>query len=318
MRLLPLSVVVATKDRPSCLGKMLASLWAQEAVPSEVVVVDASTKQALGDRPSSEFGRAPQGVVVKHLLSTASGSAAQRNEGVLASSQPVLGFMDDDIQFEPACIERLWAALHAAPEVGGANAMIMNQQYHEPGVASRVVYRLLGGVGPDYAGQIFGPAVNLLPADREGMPEVVPVGWLNTTCTIYRREALPNPPFASFFTGYSMMEDAALSLVVSRRWKLLNARTARIHHDSQAGEHKADPAEIACMAVVNRDFVARRILGRKGLRYWLELAIWGAFQFAATAPAARRSGKSRAALKGTLRGYFNVITGNTLPETLNQ
>ena len=43
-------------------------------------------------------------------------------------------------------------------------------------------------------------------------PEVASVEWLNTTCTIYRGEALPSPPFCNQFTGYSLMEDLALSL----------------------------------------------------------------------------------------------------------
>ncbi len=57
---------------------------------------------------------------------------------------------------------------------------------------------------------------------------MVPVEWLNTTCTLYRREALPDPPFLSHFTGYSLMEDLALSLTVGKRWKLANARGLRI------------------------------------------------------------------------------------------
>jgi GT2 family glycosyltransferase len=223
--------------------------------------------------------------------------------------------MDDDIVLEPDCIERLWAALHSANDVGGANAMITNQKYHEPGAASRLVYRLLGGgPGPEYAGRIFGPAVNLLPADREGMPEVVPVGWLNTTCTLYRRAALPDPPFASFFTGYSMMEDAALSLVVARNWKLVNARTAHIFHDTQPGKHKDDAAQVARMAVVNRDFVARRVLGKKGIRYWSSLAVWAVFQLAAQVIQLPRRPKALGVIKGSLRGYAEIVFGRGLAQ----
>lgn len=310
MDLLPLSVIVATKNRAAALKQMLASLWKQEAVPAEVVLVDASEDRATQDLAIVEVQHAPQGVAVKYVHSSASGSAMQRNEGVRASVHPVVGFMDDDIVFESECVNRLWAALQSAPDIGGANAMITNQRYHDPGAATRFVYRLIGcGIGPDYAGKVFGPAVNTLPADRDDLPEVVPVEWLNTTCTIYRREALPDPPFAPFFTGYSMMEDAALSLVVARQWKLVNARTARIYHDSQPGNHKSDPEVVARMAVVNRDFVARRVLGRNGLRYWLSLSIWGVFQTAAAAAGARCNPRSWAILKGSLRGYLDVFTG---------
>src|SRR4030081_113783 len=110
-----------------------------------------------------------------------------------------------------------------------------------------------------YPGSVLGPAVNLLPEDREDLPEVVPVEWLNTTCTLYRREALPDPPFHDHFNGYSLMEDLTLSLTVGRRWKLANARTARIYHDSQPGTHKSDPALLAEMQLINRHFVMTRI-----------------------------------------------------------
>jgi glycosyltransferase involved in cell wall biosynthesis len=315
MELLPLSVVVATKNRATPLVRMLSSLWAQDAVPIEMVIVDASADEATRDLIAREAARAPQGVAIRHLHSSGDGSAAQRNEGVCASSQAVVGFMDDDIVLEPDCMERLWAALHSATDVGGANAMITNQKYHQPGAVSRLVYRLVGGgPGPDYSGRIFGPAVNLLPADREGMPEVVPVGWLNTTCTLYRREALPDPPFASFFTGYSMMEDAALSLVVARKWKLVNARTARIFHDTQPGKHKDDAAQVARMAVVNRDFVARRILGKRGIVYWSSLVVWAAFQLAAQVGQLARNPKAWGALKGSIQGYADIVFGRSIAQ----
>ena len=112
--------------------------------------------------------------------------------------------------------------------------MIVNQKYHPPGVISRAVFTLLNGHRAlNFAGRVLGPAVNLLPEDRDDLPEVVPVEWLNTTCTLYRREVLPSPPFDAVFRGYSMMEDLTLSLRVGKGWRLANARTARIFHDSQ-------------------------------------------------------------------------------------
>src|SRR5262249_14468861 len=125
------------------------------------------------------------------------GAASQRNEGVL-SCRPhsIIGFFDDDILFEPDCIARLWRALQSDRGLGGVNAMITNQRYHPPGRVSWLMFRLMAGkTKASYAGQVLGPAVNLLPEDRDDLPEVVPVEWLNLGCTLYRREALPAPPF---------------------------------------------------------------------------------------------------------------------------
>ena len=161
--------------------------------------------------------------------------------------------------------------------------MIKNQSYHPPGRLSGLVFRLMSGTKEaSYAGRVLGPAVNLLPEDREDLPDVVPVQWLNTTFVMYRRESLPSPPFDAHFYGYSLMEDLTLSLVVGRSWKLANARTARIYHDSQPGDHKSDVRELSRMQIVNRHYVMTRILGRTRISDYLKLVIFESFSFAGT------------------------------------
>lgn len=314
MKVLPLSLVIPTSGRSAVLQQMLESVLIQGVWPREIMVVDASS-----DTQTVEVCRVMQerfDLFARVLCIPAKqrGAAAQRNQGVGLVRENVIGFADDDVVLEAHALERVWNALHLASDNGGASAMITNQKYHEPGRVSRLVYRLIGGgLGPDYAGKIFGPAVNLLPADREEMPEVVSVGWLNLGLTLYRREALPDPPFDPMFTGYSMMEDVALSLVVARKWKLVNARTARIFHDTQTGSHKSDLARVARMGVVNRDFVARRVQGIQGFRYWVWLMIWGAFQMIATMIGSLHNPKQWRVLKGSLLGYFDILVGRSLP-----
>jgi len=314
MKALPMTLVIATSGRVQALRRMLESVRMQSVWPAEMLIVDSSEVSET-ERLTSELGAnfAPS-TIVRWLEADARGAAAQRNQGVAKASQPVIGFADDDVILEQDCMERLWGALQSSPEVGGASAMITNQNYHEPGAPSRFIYRLIGGgPGPDYAGRIFGPAVHLLPADREGMPEVVPVEWLNTTLVLYRREALPQPPFASFFTGYSMMEDAALSLLVARNWRLVNARTARILHDTQPGAHKSNSCEVARMSVLNRDFVARNILGKKGIPYWSSLTLWAGFQLTSAILGVLRNPDAWLVIKGSLQGYIKVARRSSLP-----
>jgi hypothetical protein len=109
------------------------------------------------------------------------------------------------------------------------------------------------------------------------LPEVVPVEWLNTTCALYRKTALPAPPFPEHFVGYSFMEDVALSLAVGKEWKLANARTARIFHDSQPAEYKNNQAAMARMELINRHFIMARILGRTKASDYLKLALLETF-----------------------------------------
>lgn len=278
--ILPISAIIPTRLRAGALGRTLESLAAQERQPAEIVVVDASEDDATREVCRIAAGRLEGRL--KWLRSRTAGAATQRNVGVKRSGKPFVLFVDDDVFFEEDCLGRLFDALQQNRELGGVNSTIINQQYSPPGRFSRVVYGLLDGHGNDsHAGRVIGPAVNFLPEDRDGLPAVVPVEWLNTTCTLYRREALPSPPFPRIFRGYSMCEDLTLSLIVGRKWSLANVREARIYHDSQPGSHKADAREMAAMELLNRHFVMTRVLGRRGWADYLKLALWEAFNMAA-------------------------------------
>ena len=301
---IPVSAVIATKDRATSLARTLDSLAAQGVLPAELIAVDGSVgddSRTVLENWGAKF--APQ-VAVRWQRAEKLGAAIQRNQGIGAVTQPFVWFFDDDILFEPECVNRLWRAMESDPQLGGVNAMITNQQYHPPGRVSRAVFTLLHGRREhSFAGRIIGPAVNLLPEDRDDLPEVVPVEWLNTGCTLYRRTALPTPVFDSVFTGYSMMEDVTLSVRVGRNWRLANARTARIFHDSQPGAHKADLSALATMELVNRHYVMTQVLRRDRWRDFLRLFVWEAFQMAVCAARA----ESRVNLPAQCRGKWQAV-----------
>jgi glycosyltransferase involved in cell wall biosynthesis len=281
--IIPVSVVIPTWNRATVLRRTLESLAVQSFQPKQIIFVDASEDQATRDlcveRPVSGLN-----AELVWLPAQTRGAACQRNQGVQVCRHEVIGFFDDDILFESDCIARLWNALQSDSRLGGVNAMITNQRYQPPGRASRLMFSWMAGrPATSYAGRVLGPAVNLLPEDREDLPEIVPVQWLNTTCTMYRREALPDPPFPGNFTGYSLMEDLALSLAVGKHWKLANARTARIFHNSQPGEHKNDVVALSRMELVNRHYIMTRVMGRRRLRDYAKLALWESYQLATCA-----------------------------------
>ena len=221
---LPFAIIIPTRNRSSVLRRTMESLARQCAQPAELIIVDASDDASTRSLCCAESIPGLICAVSWHAAAKA-GAATQRNQGVRICSQKVIGFIDDDILFEPKCLRRLWQALTSDLRLGGVNAMITNQRYQDPGRISRIMFCLMaGGRRPSYAGRVLGPAVNLLPEDRDDLPEVVPVEWLNLGCTLYRRQALPDEPFQDYFKGYSIMEDLTLSLTVGKYWKLANAR----------------------------------------------------------------------------------------------
>lgn len=304
--LLPCSAIVPTKNRRDSLHKMLISLAQQSFHPYELIVIDASSDEATFYLCKENVPNLETKIIYSRASET--GAAAQRNTGITYATQDTILFMDDDIIFDPDCLHHLWAALQSDINLGGVNAMIINQQYIPPGKMSRLLFRIMSGDNiASYAGKCIGPALNLLPEDSSDLPEVVPVEWLNLGCTLYRREALPHPPFLSWFKGYSLMEDLALSLTVGKKWKLANARTARIYHDSQPGLHKANLSELAKMELINRHYIMTYVLGRKKIVDYLKLYLLEIFGLVTSLTTAKNWTRLPLLLRGKFLGAWIIL-----------
>jgi glycosyltransferase involved in cell wall biosynthesis len=305
--LLPISAVVPTRNRKDSLEKMLWSLAQQSEQPAELVIVDASTTDETERLCKQSIAELTSRIVYHKAKET--GAAVQRNQGLSLTSEEDVLFLDDDIILESHCIVRLWNALQHDAEIGGVNAMITNQRYLTPGLLSRSLFRILHGRHESsYAGKCIGPAFNMLPEDSPTLPEVVPVEWLNLGCTLYRREALPVPMFPPHFVGYSMMEDLSLSLTVGRKWKLANARTARVFHDSQTSELKSDREAFAKMEVVNRHYVMTKVMGRRNFTDYLRLVLLEVFGVVTPLVSGQNWSSLPAVLKGKLKGIGEIMS----------
>ena len=120
---MPMSLVIATKDRPADLRRLLASLKTQAVRPDEVVIVDGGAEN--GGEVVSEFPELRL-IYLRHWPPSA---AAQRNAGVKACSldASLIGFVDDDAVFEPGAVEQMmkfWES--AGGDVLGASFNLRN------------------------------------------------------------------------------------------------------------------------------------------------------------------------------------------------
>ena len=306
---LPVAAIVPTRNRPTVLARTLDSLRAQNSLPAQLIVVDASEGESTRAVVFAFAGRVrARNCQVRYEPAQRVGAAAQRNQGVALARQPMICFFDDDIVFFADCLARLWEALRSDERLGGVNALIINQLYQPPRFVSRWMFRMMAGSKQvSYAGRVIGPAINLLPEDRNELPTIVPVDWLNLGCTLYRREALPDPAFAGYFTGYSLMEDLTLSLAVAKQWKLANVRDARIFHDSAAGAHKDKLVARSRMELVNRHRVMTEVLGRRNTVDYAKLASWECFQLLACALRQRASPTFWKIFCGKLLGTYDIL-----------
>ncbi|MFT3908095.1 MAG: glycosyltransferase family 2 protein [Ferruginibacter sp.] len=271
-----ITAIIPTLNRAPVLQRTFESLALQELQPAEIIVVDASDNDETEKVCSLKFPKLDSVIIYERAREK--GAAAQRNQAFERDVKPVIFFMDDDIIFEPLCTQRLWNCIQSDKRIGAVNSMVTNQRYLTPGKLTRFMYRIMHGKNlSTYAGKVIGPAWNLLPEDQPNLPECVEMEWVNTTCTMYRKEALPMPPFPSQFKGYSMMEDVTLSLIMARNWKLYNARTARLFHDSQPGIHKNNHFKMSKMELVNRHYVVTKILKKKNFSTFFKMFILEVF-----------------------------------------
>lgn len=111
------SVIVATHDRGSVVGRAVTSALAQTVHDLEVIVVDDHSSDDTPDVLAG-LAAADQRVRVVRLGPGEGGSAARaRNAGLDAAVSPVVAFLDDDDAWLPTKLDRQLQVLDRVPEV---------------------------------------------------------------------------------------------------------------------------------------------------------------------------------------------------------
>ena len=246
-----ISIVVATKDRPADLRRLLESLRQQTAKPAEIVIVDASLKSV-----ESVVTAFPE-LRIRYVRHWPPSAAAQRNVGIRACdrSATLIGFADDDTTFEPDSFEamlRFWES--AGEDVLGASFNILN--YRLPGLQSlkrsRISERLglyptrLGGVAPSGWQSVIAK-----------VSQTQFVEWLSSGAVVWRRDVLDRHTFDEYFDTYSYVEDVDLSYSIGRNGRLAIVADAGYSHFPSAGG-RVSPRQFGRLEVRNRLYFVRK------------------------------------------------------------
>jgi GT2 family glycosyltransferase len=246
-----LSLVVATKDRPDDLRKMLSSLQNQTLAPAEIIVVDASSN------PVESILKEFTTLSIRYLRHLPPSAAAQRNAGIQACSPnaSLIGFADDDILFESNAIEhmlRFWDS--ASSDTLGASFNLRNYPQRGPSFLKHSKISEALGLYSSVPGSV----------SQSGWQTVIPglaqsqfVDWLPTTAVIFRREAFQLSLFDDFFESYSYLEDLDLSYTISRSGRLaVVAEAGFSHFPSPSG--RVTPFQFGRYEVRNRLYFVRK------------------------------------------------------------
>ena len=218
------AIVVATKDRPEDVRRLLGSLSTQTSVPDEIVLVDSS------ENPITEIINDFPKLKVKYMRHWPPSASRQRNRGIANSDEaiPFIGFVDDDTTFDPDAFEamkRFWA--NADKSIKGAAFNLCNYPARKGGGLKRSWLTAHLGLYASKPGYVA----------KSGWQSIIPraeqthdVEWIPATAAIYRREALAATQFDEFYNSYSYLEDLDLSYTIGKTGKLTVIAEARYYH----------------------------------------------------------------------------------------
>jgi len=224
-----ISMVVATKDRPDDLRKMLFSLRDQTVSPGEIVIVDASEKPVEG--VIAEFADLNT-VYKRHWPPSAS---AQRNVGIKACSQDSthIGFADDDITFERDAFEKMLAFWEKA-EVNTRGASFNIRNYPDRGkalVKRSSFVEWMGLYSAKYGKVSPSGWQSIIPE----LPRTEYVDWIPSTAAVFSREVFSDGVFDEYYDSYSYLEDLDFSYSISRTGRLAVVANAGFSHFPSPG-----------------------------------------------------------------------------------
>ena len=224
-----ISLIVATKDRPDDLRRLLDSLRCQTAKPAEVVVVDASREPV--EPVMAEF---PE-LTIRYLRHLPPSAAAQRNAGIRACDQAslLIGFADDDTTFEPDAFSNLldfWS--QAAPDILGAAFNIRNYPTRGSGFLKHSALAARLGLYCSRPGSVALSGWQTIIGE---IAETQFADWLPSTAVTFRRKVFGYEVFDEFFESYSYLEDLDFSYCVRRKGRLAVVANAGFFHFPSTG-----------------------------------------------------------------------------------
>lgn len=246
-----LSFIVATKNRPQELMRLLRSILAQSVVVQQVIIVDASDDPVEGIL--NEFYK----LNIVYVRSDFSSAARQRNLGlkVLDKDIDFVGFFDDDVELENDALFAMMNFWRNSPfDIAGAAFNMINCP--SPIALSFKTSSLSGKLGlyTKEKGKVLPSGFHTIIGYTK---HNISVQWLPTCAVVWRREILEDYHFDEWFNGYSYLEDLDFSYNISRKYKLEVVAGAKYRH-FVASKGRVKSYEFGKKEVVNRIYFVKK------------------------------------------------------------
>lgn len=144
----PISVVVATRERPDSLRACLDSLLSMEYVNFEVVVVDNDPQTSrTADLIADHFGSS-----VRYVRENRRGLAAAHNCGLAQARGQIVAFVDDDVVVDQHWLTGIAEGFATTSQVGCVTGLILPAQLDTP---AQLLLERHGGFDKGFMQRIF-------------------------------------------------------------------------------------------------------------------------------------------------------------------
>jgi glycosyltransferase involved in cell wall biosynthesis len=260
-----ISLIVATKDRPADLRRLLESLRRQTVGPAEIVVVDASRESI--EPVIAEF----PDLIIRYLKHWPPSASAQRNVGIQACNptSTLIGFADDDTTFEVQAFENMlnfWEK--SRPDILGA---AFNYRNLPPRGSQLLKHSILAERLGLYSAKPGSVSLSGWQTVVGEIAETQFVEWLPSGASLFRREVFGKDIFDEFYQSYSYLEDLDFSYTISRAGRLAIVADAGFSH-FPSPEGRVSARQFGRCEVRNRLYFVRK-QGLSITRCYLGLAI---------------------------------------------
>lgn len=272
-KLKPATFIVATKDRPVEIRRLLASVRRQTFQPLQIVVVDSSQERV------ENIVREHSDLRLDYIFSWPPSAARQRNQGLSAvmKSSEFIGFIDDDIVFEDGAMENMMSFWKYAPkDIGGAGFNLLN---HPPlfaaGLKTLALTERLGFYSRRSGAVLSSGFHTMIGTVAKDMK----VEWLPSTAVLWRKEVMNRYRFDEWYEGYSYLEDLDFSYSIGKKHNLyVVARAGYRHFPALKG--RANDFQFGKKEVRNRIYFVNKNPELSPTRCYLALLIRMALNFA--------------------------------------
>jgi glycosyltransferase involved in cell wall biosynthesis len=145
---LPVSVVICTRHRPVDLERCLTSLRQLPCKPQQIVVVDNGPDRPETKQVAADFTE------VDYVAEPKPGLDIARNTGIRASNQPIIAYLDDDVEVHPNWVYAVWQAFQNNENIGAITGLVLANKLDTP---AQAIFEKYWSFNRGYVPKLYSP-----------------------------------------------------------------------------------------------------------------------------------------------------------------